>query len=219
MSRVGPTRAIWRQSSEPIEPPAPVTSTVWPLRYEATLSKSTSTCSRPSTSSTCTGRIWPARFTSPVMSSYSPGSVFTGHVRAPARPRRPGGASRRRRTGSRSAPRPACTRARCAAARPSSRATRTPRMRVLRLRGSSSTKPIGVYASRRERCISWTISRPASPAPTTMTSLPRATTPKRGRSISVRASSRAPATSASVIRRSIAAIERGRRTLCTGEAK
>ena len=78
MSRVGPTRAIWRQSSDPIEPPAPVTSTVWPLRYDATSSKSTSTCSRPSTSSTCTGRIWPARSRSPEMSSYRPGSVFTG---------------------------------------------------------------------------------------------------------------------------------------------
>ncbi len=28
-------RAIWRQSSEPIEPPAPVTSTVSSARYEA----------------------------------------------------------------------------------------------------------------------------------------------------------------------------------------
>ena len=92
-------------------------------------------------------------------------------------------------------------------------------MRVFRLRGSSSMKPIGVYASMRERCISWTISRPASPAPTTMTSFPRATTPKFGRSITVRASSRAPATSASVINRSVTAIERGNRTLWTGEAK
>ena len=84
MSRVGPTRAIWRQSSDPIDPPAPVTSTVWPLRYEATLSKSTSTCSRPSTSSTCTGRIWPARSRSPEISSYRPGSVFTGTFPADA---------------------------------------------------------------------------------------------------------------------------------------
>ena len=28
----GPTRAIWRHSSEPIEPPAPVTITTWPAR-------------------------------------------------------------------------------------------------------------------------------------------------------------------------------------------
>ena len=31
-SRVGAMRAIWRQSSEPIEPPAPVTSTTSPAR-------------------------------------------------------------------------------------------------------------------------------------------------------------------------------------------
>ena len=60
--RDGPTRAICLQSSAPIDPPAPVMSTVCPLRYDATLSKSTSTCSRPSTSSTCTGLICPARF-------------------------------------------------------------------------------------------------------------------------------------------------------------
>ena len=29
--RVGPARASWRQSSEPIEPPAPVTSTILSL--------------------------------------------------------------------------------------------------------------------------------------------------------------------------------------------
>ena len=182
------------------------------------LSKSTSTCSRPSTSSTCTGRIWPARSRSPEMSSYKPGSVFTGTFAACAAsttwrrisPEADGIAistssglySRTKRGSSAIVPR-----------------TRTPRMRVFRLRSSSSTKPIGVYASSRERCISWTIRRPASPAPTTMTSLPRATTPPRGRSITVRASSRAPATSASVMRRSVTAIERGSRTLCTGEAR
>ena len=64
-----PTRAIWRQSSEPIEPPAPVTSTVARARYEAIAARSTSTGSRPSTSSTCTGRIWPARSRSPEISS------------------------------------------------------------------------------------------------------------------------------------------------------
>ena len=37
ISRAGPTRAIWRQSSAPIEPPAPVTSTVCPSRYDADL--------------------------------------------------------------------------------------------------------------------------------------------------------------------------------------
>src|SRR3954453_15926333 len=40
-------------------------------------SSDTSTCSRPRTSSTCTGRIC-ARSTWPLISAYSPGSVFTG---------------------------------------------------------------------------------------------------------------------------------------------
>ncbi len=35
-SRAAPSRASWRQSSEPIEPPAPVTSTVLSLTYDAT---------------------------------------------------------------------------------------------------------------------------------------------------------------------------------------
>src|SRR5439155_673882 len=43
-----------------------------------TSARSTSTGSLPSTSSTCTGRSCPARFTSPEISSFSPGSVFTG---------------------------------------------------------------------------------------------------------------------------------------------
>jgi len=60
----------------------------------------------------------------------------------------------------------------------------------------------------------------ASPAPTTITSLPRAISEAApGRSISERAISRVPAMNASVSRKSRAAIERGRRTLCTGEAK
>ena len=53
-SRSAPTRAIWRQSSEPIEPPAPVTSTVSPREVgRRSTARSTSTGSRPSTSSTC----------------------------------------------------------------------------------------------------------------------------------------------------------------------
>ena len=67
--RLHPIRAIWRQSSEPIEPPAPVTSTVASAMYEATAARSTSTGSRPRTSSTCTGLICPARFRSPEISS------------------------------------------------------------------------------------------------------------------------------------------------------
>ena len=76
-SRAGPTRAIWRQSSAPIEPPAPVTKTTSSLRYEAMASMSTSTASRPRRSSTCTGRICDT-LTRPEMSSCRPGTVFTG---------------------------------------------------------------------------------------------------------------------------------------------
>ncbi len=77
-SRVGPTRAIWRQSSEPIEPPAPVTRTTSPVRYSAIESMSTSTGSRPSRSSTSTGRICPVRLKSVEIISTRPGRVFTG---------------------------------------------------------------------------------------------------------------------------------------------
>ena len=69
MSREAPARATWRQSSEPIEPPAPVTSTVSPRRYSEIASKSTSTGSRPRMSSTWTGRICAARLASPEISS------------------------------------------------------------------------------------------------------------------------------------------------------
>ena len=57
-SRRGATRAIWRHSSEPIEPPAPVTITTSPLRYAPTRSSSMRTGSRPRMSSTCTSRTW-----------------------------------------------------------------------------------------------------------------------------------------------------------------
>ena len=142
-SRVGPMRAIWRQSSEPIEPPAPVTSTTSPERYPAIEARSASTGSRPRRSSTSTGRIWPARLRSPVMRSWSAGSVLTGTfstratstMRSRTSPEADGMAmssssGRRSRTSSRSSavvPR-----------------TRTPWRRRFFLRGSSSTSPIGV---------------------------------------------------------------------------
>ncbi len=78
MIRPAPSAATWRQSSEPIEPPAPVTSTVAPVTYEAIEGMSSSTASRPRTSSTCTSRSWPERLKSPAMSSCTPGTVFTG---------------------------------------------------------------------------------------------------------------------------------------------
>ena len=81
-SRFGPTRAIWRHSSAPIEPPAPVTSTTRPLRYAPTRSISTRTGSRPSTSSTRTSRTWRMRFIPPDSSSNVVGSVRTGMARS-----------------------------------------------------------------------------------------------------------------------------------------
>ena len=115
-----------------------------PARRSRRASRSTSTCWRPSTSSTCTGRICAPRLTSPEISSCRPGSVFTGTPSCAARPRRSSGAPSRARTGSRSAPRRAGCRAAGAAGRRRVPSTRTPLMRSPRLRGSSSTKPIGV---------------------------------------------------------------------------
>ncbi len=51
-SREGPNLAIWRQSSEPIEPPAPVTSTRLPPMWSAIAAMSRSTGWRPSRSAT-----------------------------------------------------------------------------------------------------------------------------------------------------------------------
>ncbi len=88
------------------------------------------------------------------------------------------------------------------------------------MRGSSSISPIGVYPTAGVRSISRTISRAASPAPTTITSLPRAITFRAcGRSMIERATSREPVMNASVSRKSSTAIERGSRTLWTGETK
>ena len=186
-------RAIWRQSSEPIEPPAPVTSTVSSTTYLATVSRSTSTCSRPSTSSTWTGRICPVRSTSPAISSCRPGSVFTGTpaARAASTTRwrvSPGADGIAISTSS-----GCCSRSirHRSAVVPS---TRTPWTRRPCFRGSSSTSPIGVVPAAGDFSISLTITWAASPAPTTITSLPRATRPLRdGRSRIVRASIREPA--------------------------
>ena len=76
---------------------------------------------------------------------------------------------------------------------------------------------MGVYPSADDFSISRTISWAASPAPTTSTSFPRAMIPRGdGRSVIERTSRRAPATSISESKRSVAAIERGRRTWSTG---
>ena len=98
--------------------------------------------------------------------------------------------------------------------------TRTPCTRRFCLRGSSSTRPIGVAPSACDFSISFTITCAASPAPATITSLPRATIPfVEGRSRIVRASMREPATNASSSSQSMIAIERGSRICSTGRGE
>ena len=142
-SRAGPRRESWRQSSEPIEPPAPVTITTSAETYPAMLSRSTSTGSRPSTSSTCTGRSWVVSPESPLTSSVRPGRVLTGRPAACAAPTilprtspEADGIAISTSSGRRS--RITCGRS---AVVPT---TRIPWRRRLRLRGSSSTIAIGV---------------------------------------------------------------------------
>ena len=52
---------IWRHSSEPMDPPPPVTSTTRPRRIDATSLLSRRTGSRPSRSDTSTGRTFSTR--------------------------------------------------------------------------------------------------------------------------------------------------------------
>ena len=161
------------------------------------LARSTSTCSRPSTSSTCTGRIWPARFTSPAISSCRPGSVFTGHAFGPRQlDDLPPHLARRGRHRDQHLVGPVV-------AQDVRSARRSCRARVRRGCGGSSCagrRRRARSACRRAarlRCISRISIDAASPAPTTSTSRPRATSPPCGRSISERASRRDPATNAS----------------------
>ena len=75
-----------------------------------------------------------------------------------------------------------------------------------------------MYPSAGVRSISLSISCAASPAPTTITSLPRATIDRVcGRSRIVRASMREPATSARVSRQSITQTVRGTSTTWTSK--
>ena len=76
--------------------------------------------------------------------------------------------------------------------------------------------PTGVEDTTFERWSSWTISLPASPAPTIRTFRPRATIPPFGRSITVRASRREPATKASSSSGSTSATPRGSLSRSTG---
>ena len=74
--RAGRNRATCRASSEPIEPPAPVTMTVLPSRNSFTDSRSSTTGLRPSRSSTLTSRIR-LTFTRPSSTSEMPGAMRT----------------------------------------------------------------------------------------------------------------------------------------------
>jgi hypothetical protein len=58
---LGRNLAIWRHSSEPMEPAAPVTSTTLPWRRAWTADSSRRIGWRPSRSSTATSRMWAAR--------------------------------------------------------------------------------------------------------------------------------------------------------------
>ena len=79
---------------------------------------------------------------------------------------------------------------------------------------------MGVAPCDGDFSISFTITCAASPAPATITSLPRATMPfVDGRSRIVRASIREPATNASSSSQSMIAIERGSLICSTGAAK
>ena len=71
----GATREIWRHSSDPIDPPAPVTITTCPERYAPTRSISIRTGSRPSMSSTRTSRSWRVTFSCPEPSWSSSNTV------------------------------------------------------------------------------------------------------------------------------------------------
>ena len=144
ISRAGPTRAIWRQSSEPIEPPAPVTRTVWPSQIAGHLLEvdldllaaehvlHLHRAQLPGEAEVAGDQLVQAR----QRLDRDPGLL--------RRARRCGGAPRPRRTASRSAPRPGW-RSRRTCGRSAMRAEHAHAMiRAFRLRGSSSTKPIGV---------------------------------------------------------------------------
>ena len=166
----GATRAICRQSSDPIEPPAPVTSTTSPFRYAPTRSSSIRTGSRPRTSSTRTSRTCRTTAASPpaCSSSNTVGSVRTGIPRSRAA----------RTTRARTVPGADGIAMMSSSGSASSRmrlrssvvpSTRMPSMRTRPFVGSSSTNPTGLRRSCGLRRTSRSTSRPPSPAPTIST--------------------------------------------------
>ena len=74
----GPIIDTWRQISEPIEPPAPVTSTRRPSMDWRTASRSVGTGVRPRRSSICGARAWrrAARWLGSLSMSRTPGRIF-----------------------------------------------------------------------------------------------------------------------------------------------
>ena len=215
--------AICRLSSEPIDPPAPVTSTTWPVRYAAMPCRSTSIGSRPSTSSTRTSRIWLASVPAsppPSMSSCIDGRIRTftfaaRHFSTTRRTSEPGALGIAMMTSS------APASAACSATSSVRPSTGTPRIRMSCLRASSSTRPIGTNPSGW-RCDSRTSRWPALPAPAISTRVPpwsrfRAGPPTRvGRSKMLRASRRRPHRNATEKPRSYTSTERGMSTACSG---
>jgi hypothetical protein len=88
--------------------------------------------------------------------------------------------------------------------------TFSPSIRMPRLRGSSSRNPIAVEPRLGLSCSSRTTICPPEPAPITSTSCLGTREPREGRSTISRTSSRAPAISISVSRKSVTSTVRGR---------
>ena len=164
-TRRAPWRAHWRQSSDPIEPPAPVTSTVRAPSQPRIAFQSGVCGSRPSRSSIATSLSWPGR-ERPSSTSASLGTVRKGTPLSSQCPitRRidPASEDGMAMTSSWAA----VSRAMRATSdvRPS---TGSPCRREPRKATASSRNPIGSYWPRRRR--SRTSASPAWPAPSTST--------------------------------------------------
>ena len=218
ISRCGPTRAIWRQSSEPIEPPAPVTSTVSSLEVRGDSSRGRPRPARGrARPRPAPGGSAPARLRSPEISSYRPGSVFTGTrssratstIRWRASPEADGIAIS---TSSGRLSRRMCGELVRRAEHADAVDAQVLLARVVVDRGRSACS-----RAARLRCISRITSWPASPAPTIEHLLAaRDERPAPGaRSACARAGARRRRTRAGAASR-CTAIERGSRTCATG---
>ena len=162
-SSAGSAAAICRHSSEPMEPPAPVTSTVFPRRSSLMVLRSVSTGRRPRRSAGWISRrsVW----WTPSIISFSGGTIFTGSSSSLATAVSVPMVSAEMwvvamtRT---SAP----VRSRAGRSWSVVPATLTPAWRRWRLRRSSSRNPTGFQAEEGSRSIESASARPMSPAPT-----------------------------------------------------